>query len=811
MVQVYKFKYFLIVAVLNAVVLGSLTACSNVVPNVSVLRSEFDNSRLAVAVKKTKVKVQESTQVDVIGGVEPYTFVVLEQGLGSIDGSGLYTAPASTSQGNKATIRATDRLGQSSQVEVFLYDEMALKASVSKMAVNNESKIEISGGVPPYTFSVPAGAGVVDGTGVYKAPSSAGTYEIEASDSLGNKVRLPLTVMEALKISPGEMSVVFFAQKIDFSATGGVPPYNFFIVEGSGNIDMSTGFYNTQPSPGAVKVRVVDSLNNTSEVDFTLKPAVVTVSSPAPETYITEENQSPFIISGSCSQSGFPVTLSVAGVTQVPAPCVSGSYSHSLDATSIPDGNVLVQVGQEGAQTVQLNLKKDTVAPMISILSPIPFQAFSGSVTVSGKCSENGEKVFILLGKDEDFTVVGETLCSVGGFTQTVTISSVVEGAFQVAAVTFDAAENMGFTLPINLVKDSVAPTAPSSLKLSSAVSMLSESPSIQWSASTDLTSGVSYYLVEIYNSLDVKIATEVAVTNNIKIQNLSLIENTQYKVKVRAVDYAQNMGPYSSFSSLWKASASTCPSNYILVPTQAGSTFSDFCIAKYEMKTDGSGKAVSVASGYPWLLPRDSNEIPYSLGAQDACKANGTGYDLVSNHQWNIVAKNIASVKENWSNGIAYSGSLNRGHVFNAPSAMLAASTDDMQGCFGVEMGCTSAKRTHKLSNGVTIWDFGGNSWEWVLGTMPSTIVQGPVSEFVVNSDMHLSYGTSQLCSMPNQSPYCGYGSAIFLSGGSYDAVIRGGGFNSDISGGVFAAFLGRDPTYLGSFTGFRCVYNPN
>lgn len=816
MVQARTTENSLIFVTLYLVILGLLTSCSDAVPTVAALRDNFAQPKISIAAVKTKLKVQQSTQFNVTGGVEPYSFSILEEGQGTIDGSGLYTAPGNTSKGKKATIKAIDSLGRFSQTEILLYDELAVTASALKMAVNNVSTLQVSGGVPPYSYTLPENSGLVDGSGNYTAPASAGTYEVQVSDSEGNSANVSLFVAEVLQISSLPTANVYFSQSVSFSAAGGVPPYSYSLIYGGGQVNSSTGQYIAQAPSGSAKVRVTDALDNISEVGFTIQPAVVTVTSPTAGGYIKASNSTAFAISGACSDNGFPVTLSAGSVAATPVSCVNGAYSHSFNTTSIPDGDVLVEVGQEGASPVTLNLKKDTQVPIVSLSSPNQTNAFSSMMPISGQCSENQANVVIIIKVSDGNDYISQTSCISGSFSVTASLSSIPEGNFKLIAGMSDLAGNFGMSDTIELAKDTIAPSVPTSITLSSSVSLTTETPLIQWATSTDATSGVSHYEVDIYIDNN-KVTTSTATTNKIKIQGLSLEDNTQYKVKIRAVDKAGNTSTSSTFSQLWKAKSNPCPGNYILVPSQAGSATSDFCVAKYEMKVGLFLTAISSPLGNPWLLARDSNATNSIVGARYACMANGSNYDLISNVEWKAIARNIASVAGNWSTGVVYSGFLNRGHAFNNPAMPLAAVSDDSQGCSGVTAPCANnqwnaANRTHKLSNGTVIWDFSGNVWEWVLDATGETVSAGPVSTFPVDSVMQKDYGADKLCGSPEEAPFCGYGNFLIQPGTIMnDAIARGGSYNMDTVSGVFAAIFGVDPMSSNPGFGFRCVYNPN
>src|SRR5690606_29006040 len=127
-----------------------------------------------------------------------------------------------------------------------------------------------------------------------------------------------------------------------------------------------------------------------------------------------------------------------------------------------------------------------------------------------------------------------------------------------------------------------------------------------------------------------------------------------------------------------------TCPTNYLAVGPNTDVGVADaFCVAKYEMKNDGSDNAVSQSAGTPWVsITRDDDGG--TPGAITRCQSIGTEYDLISNAQWQAIARDIELAQSggvflNWSNGsTAGANALNRGHSDNSPNNALAASTDD-------------------------------------------------------------------------------------------------------------------------------------
>jgi hypothetical protein len=252
-----------------------------------------------------------------------------------------------------------------------------------------------------------------------------------------------------------------------------------------------------------------------------------------------------------------------------------------------------------------------------------------------------------------------------------------------------------------------------------------------------------------------------------------------------------------------------TCPTGYVLVPANSSYFPKQFCVAKYEAKNDGYGTAVSTATGLPWV----SIDRPTS---RSKCQNLGSGYDMISNDQWQTIARNIASVSTNWSTGTVASGELNRGHTDNAPANALAAVTDDNDPCNGTGQTCSSTvwdsqRRTHVLSNGSVVWDFAGDVWEWVTNdSNVSNGADGYISTMSGADIRQTRYGAASgtICASPAVSPYCGMGHGWFnyVAG----AVFRGGAWYNVVAAGVFASNLSNAPTNSNTLIGFRCVFVP-
>ena len=261
----------------------------------------------------------------------------------------------------------------------------------------------------------------------------------------------------------------------------------------------------------------------------------------------------------------------------------------------------------------------------------------------------------------------------------------------------------------------------------------------------------------------------------------------------------------------------------WIMVPGNPDYGTNDFCVMKYEAKCSlANGKncttsmstesPTSTAASTPWV----------QINQQDAnteCASLGKGFHLITNDEWMTIGSNILNVTSNWSNNAIGSGILKRGHSDDDPSSACEASSDDSLNV--VESDCTGKspanddyveQRTHTLSNGEVIWDFGANVMEWTAyfndydrptpvsnsgkeySTISSTSTMS-VSDLVPQDVLDNSWGSSHSIGLFNS------GSAA--SGGS---LMRGGDWDNTTSAGIFSAMMFREPIDTRIGIGFRC-----
>jgi len=143
-----------------------------------------------------------------------------------------------------------------------------------------------------------------------------------------------------------------------------------------------------------------------------------------------------------------------------------------------------------------------------------------------------------------------------------------------------------------------------------------------------------------------------------------------------------------------------TCPADWI-------DSGHGFCVMKYEARSV-SGVATSTASGTPWVSITQT-------AAASACSALGSGYHLITNTEWMMLARDAEAVASNWSGGSVGSGVLARGWAAytgygDSWSNTAVASTTGSSCLYNTAADTCGAtgtflyRRTHTLSNGQII-----------------------------------------------------------------------------------------------------------
>lgn len=208
---------------------------------------------------------------------------------------------------------------------------------------------------------------------------------------------------------------------------------------------------------------VAASTSTDHTISFDNTPPSVTIASPASGSWINSAGAASVTFSGACSEEGLSVSLT--GAITSSATCSSGSWSKTLDLTGVGDGTLALSASQtDGAgntgTSAAYNVKKDVVAPTLSLSSPADNSTWGTMLTLAGSCEDTGSSVTIsggvatsVGGSATSFTLT----CSGSSFSQNAGLAG-ADGAKTVTITQQDAAGNSQ-TLTLNLTKDGVTPS----------------------------------------------------------------------------------------------------------------------------------------------------------------------------------------------------------------------------------------------------------------------------------------------------------------------------------------------------------------
>ena len=295
---------------------------------------------------------------------------------------------------------------------------------------------------------------------------------------------------------------------------------------------------------------------------------------------------------------------------------------------------------------------------------------------------------------------------------------------------------------------------------------------------------------------------------------DLTTLDLTTIASKHEEIQFKVSHGTDSNVVCKEVKVAFKCPKNenYIPVPFLEDYYKTAFCVMKYEAKlrSKGDTKAVSVPEGKPIV------SVSYQT-ARELCRNNGFRYDLISNNQWQIIARLIEKTDENWSSGRASRTTGNSLNCGATVGGLREASSNDEDSCgsSSCERGSWSYYwRTHVLPGGRILWDFCGNAGEMVKDKNetsydfhdPVYLLKGRTKDRFGPEKTYLESDDSR--SRHNrEGRYWGLGVADLKRSGSL--IIRGAqGRNA----GIFSVNLDKDQEdgYPPFNTGFRCVYIP-
>ncbi len=136
--------------------------------------------------------------------------------------------------------------------------------------------------------------------------------------------------------------------------------------------------------------------SDTKNITKTTATPTVTITN-APN--IDLSNQTSYVVSGICSQSGTIVSIDIGGISKT-ANCSGSSFSTTTtNVSGLADGVVTITADHSTATQDSVNIVKDAAAETVTISSaPDITSVNENSYTTSGTCSQNGSSVNLDIG-----------------------------------------------------------------------------------------------------------------------------------------------------------------------------------------------------------------------------------------------------------------------------------------------------------------------------------------------------------------------------------------------------------------------------
>lgn len=143
------------------------------------------------------LKAGTSKNLFAAGGVAPYQFSIQNGAEGTLTSTG--TTATFTSSGNidtadKAKIVLKDSLDHSTSINLNLYYPLQLEPSSASINKSSALLFKVSGGIAPFTWSLPSTAGTITNMGFMIAGTTAGTFTLTATDSLGDQASASIII-----------------------------------------------------------------------------------------------------------------------------------------------------------------------------------------------------------------------------------------------------------------------------------------------------------------------------------------------------------------------------------------------------------------------------------------------------------------------------------------------------------------------------------------------------------------------------------------------------------------------------------------
>jgi hypothetical protein len=200
-------------------------------------------------------------------------------------------------------------------------------------------KFTAQGGVPPYAWAEDTNGtgGSIDPTGLYTAPTIAGTYTVSVTDSDGasQEATVFASATVPLSISPATITIAADGS-VTFLASGGSGNYDWSLLQGDGTLASAT--YTAPGFAETAKIRLTDTATSDTRdatVTVTAPPAVLTIS-PTTVSLATGQTMA-FSAGGGVEPYAYSVLTGGAGGSIIAAGLYTAPASAGTDTVRVTD------------------------------------------------------------------------------------------------------------------------------------------------------------------------------------------------------------------------------------------------------------------------------------------------------------------------------------------------------------------------------------------------------------------------------------------------------------------------------------------
>jgi len=235
---------------------------------------------LQVTPPSANMQINDTLQLQIQGGIAPYSLVSSDSAIANVNNSGLVTAISAGS----VSIAVQDNAGQSQQISITVAAVAAPPLQVSpttvNLQVNQTQQLQAQGGVAPYNWTSSNSAiASVSISGLITAVS-AGNASITLWDA-ENSTQIVEVTVTALPVVNDPVTIIetdmiiSIADQLQLSAVGGDQNYNW----SSSNpvvADITTAGFLTAFNPGFATMTVTDGQGASASITVEVRQLLVT-------------------------------------------------------------------------------------------------------------------------------------------------------------------------------------------------------------------------------------------------------------------------------------------------------------------------------------------------------------------------------------------------------------------------------------------------------------------------------------------------------------------------------------------------------